>query len=86
MSPICCASCAVTGRAVRRMSIAMRVRDLAGEAARGAAEREQAAPGLPHPEDRALAGDADVGALQDLGAAGDGVALDRRDRSASSSR
>ena len=55
------------------------VGDLAGEPARGPAEREQAAAGLPHAEDRALARDPDVGALEHLGAAGDRVALDGGD-------
>ena len=51
-----------------------------GKPARGAAEREQAALGFPHAERRALARDADVGALEHLGATRDRIALDRGDQ------
>ena len=47
---------------------------------RGAAHRVQAPLGLGDAELGALAGDADVGALQDLGAARDGRALDGGDQ------
>ncbi len=56
-----------------------RVGDLAGEPDRGAAHRVERPAGLGHPELGRLAGDPDVGALEDLGAAGDGGALDRGD-------
>ena len=73
------ASRAVTWRPVSRISAAKRVGDLPPQAHARAAERKEAAPRLGDAEDRVLGGDADVGALQDLGAAGDGVAFDRGD-------
>ncbi len=57
-----------------------RVRDLADQPHRGAAHRVQAPLGLGDAELGALARDADIGALQDLGAARDRRALDRRDQ------
>ena len=57
-----------------------RVRDLAAESHRRAAEREQAAADLGDAEDGALPRHPQVHRLQDLGAAGDGVALDRGDQ------
>ena len=56
-----------------------RVRDLALQAHRGTAHRVERPARLRHAEARALAGDADVGALQDLGATRDGDAFDRGD-------
>ena len=55
------------------------VGDLTSEADGRTAEREQAPAGLGHAEPGALARDADVGGLEDLGAAGDGRALDGGD-------
>ena len=57
-----------------------RVGDLADQSHRGSAHRVQAPLRLGDTELRALAGDADVGALQDLGSAGDGRALDGGDQ------
>ena len=79
MRPICFASSALTGLRAQEDVHRDRVRDLAREADRGATEREQPALALPHAEDRALARDADVRALQHLGAARDRVPLDRGD-------
>ena len=56
-----------------------RVRDLPAQPHHRPAQRVEAPPHLGHAEPGALPGDADVGALQDLGAAGDGRALDRGD-------
>ena len=56
------------------------VGDLAGQAHRGAAGRVERPPRLGHAEAGALTGDADVGALEHLGAAGDGDAFDRGDQ------
>ena len=56
-----------------------RVGDLALQAHGRPAEREQAPPDLGDAELGALAGHADLGGLQDLGAAGHAVALDRGD-------
>ena len=56
------------------------VGDLADQPHRRAAHRVQAPLGLGDAELGALAGDADVGALQDLGAARDGRSLDGRDQ------
>ena len=66
--------------AVSRISAAMRVRDLPAQADGRSRHRVQRPARLAHPEARRLAGDADVGALQQLGAAGDGDALDRGDQ------
>jgi hypothetical protein len=49
------------------------------EADRGAADREQSAPDLEQAEGGGLGGDADVGALEHLGAARDAVPLDGGD-------
>ena len=57
-----------------------RVRNLAYQPHRRAAHRVQAPLRLGDTELRALAGHPDVGALQDLGAAGDGRALDGGDQ------
>jgi hypothetical protein len=57
-----------------------RVRDLAGQTHGRSAQREQPPPRLGHPEPGALAGDPDVGGLQDLGTAGDRRALHGRDQ------
>ena len=57
-----------------------RVGDLAGEPDRGAAQRVEPPLRLGDAEPGRLAGDPDVGGLQDLGAAGDGRALDGRDQ------
>ena len=56
-----------------------RVGDLPSEADGAAAQREEAPAHLGHPEDGALPRDPQVHGLQDLGAAGHGVPLDRRD-------
>src|SRR5699024_8671570 len=56
-----------------------RVGDLAGEAYRGAAHREQSPAGFGHAELGAFARDADVGALQDLRAARDRGTFDGGD-------
>ena len=56
-----------------------RVRNLALEAYGRAAHRVERPAGLRDAEPGALPGDADVGALQDLRATGDGDALDRGD-------
>jgi hypothetical protein len=53
--------------------------DLPAQAHRRATEREEAPGGLGDAEARRLAGDADVGGLEDLGAAGERGALDRGD-------
>ena len=58
----------------------LREGDLAAEPDDAAALRVQRPLRLGEAEDAALAGDADVGALQDLGAAGDAVALDGGDQ------
>ena len=58
----------------------MGVGDLPAEADGGSRHRVQRPPRLAHAEARRLAGDADVGALQQLGATGDGDALDRREQ------
>ena len=57
-----------------------RVGNLAHQSHRRAAHRIQAPLGLRDAELGAFAGDADVGALQDLGASGDGRTLDRSDQ------
>ena len=57
-----------------------RVRDLADQPHGRAAQRVQAPPRLADAEARALAGDPDVGGLQDLGAAGDRRSLDGGDQ------
>ncbi len=51
------------------------VGELAGEPDRGAAQRVEAPLGFGDPEPGALSGHPDVGALEDLGAAGDGRPL-----------
>ena len=56
------------------------VRDLAAEPNDRPTERVEAPAHLGHAEPGALAGDADVGALEDLGAAGDRGALDGGDQ------
>ncbi len=57
-----------------------RVGDLAAQPDDRPAERVEAPAHLGHAEPGALAGDADVGALQDLGAAGDRRSLDGGDQ------
>ena len=57
-----------------------RVRDLPGEPHGGAAHRVERPARLGDAELGRLAGDPDVGALEDLGAAGDRRSLDRRDQ------
>ena len=57
-----------------------RVRDLAGQPDRGAAQRVEPPARLGDAELRGLAGDPDVGGLQDLGAAGDRRPLDGGDQ------
>ena len=74
------ASAAVMCRPVSSRSQATVYGNLARQPHRRPAHRVQAPLGLRDAELGALAGDADVGALQDLGAAGDGRALDRRDQ------
>ena len=74
------ASAAVMCRPVSSRSHAIVYGNLADQPHRRAAHRVQAPLGLGDAELGALAGDADVGALQDLGAARDGRALDGRDQ------
>ena len=67
-------------RPVSRMSAAIGVRNLSDQTHCGTAEREEPPLGFGDAELGALAGDADVGALQDFGSAGDGCALDGCDQ------
>ena len=56
------------------------VRNLAAEAYSRATHRVQRPPGLADTEAGRFAGDADIGGLQNLGASGNGHALDRSDQ------